>query len=149
MTSISFQNFSQALSDAAGLVPQIGPLIGAIGFFGLEPRVRELASLAVAQSAQAQGCISVHRTIGKAAGLTEAERKGSTEGLTSAELSAINLALETVDRFSETTPEIDSADQHFPPEQIRQLQAIARLVDFNCKLENSMLKRLSPRTARA
>lgn len=128
--------FTRVFSDALGMLPHVRPLVGAIGFFGLEPRVRELAALAVARSGDCPGVVAVHRLIGRAAGLTEQELSGSLAGLTAAERAAVALALGTVSRplaaDGDATAQADAADQHFTPEQIRQLQAVALAVDLDC-----------------
>lgn len=125
--------FTRVFSDALGMLPHTRALVGAIGFFGLEPRVRELAALAVARSGRCPGVVAVHRLIGRAAGLTDQELSGSLDGLTAAERAAVALALGTVSRPPAGAPlQADAADQHFTPEQIRQLQAVALAVDLGC-----------------
>jgi AhpD family alkylhydroperoxidase len=128
--------FSRIFTDALGMLPHARALAEAIGFFGLEPRVRELAALAVARSGDCPGVVAVHRLIGRAAGLTDQELAGSLDGLTAAERAAVALALGTVSRARSTadgTPlQADAADEHFTPEQIRQLQAVALAVDLDC-----------------
>jgi AhpD family alkylhydroperoxidase len=129
---------ARVFSDALGMLPHVGSLVGAIGFFGLEPRVRELAALAVARSGHCPGVVAVHRLIGRAAGLSDQELAGSLDGLTAAERAAVALALGTVSRLEPraggATLQADPADQHFTPEQIRQLQAVALAVDLDCTL---------------
>ena len=117
--------FASVLSNASGLVPHLPHLFEAIGFFGLEPRVREIAALAVARSLGCPTVEGLHRIIGKAAGLTDGERAGHLEGLTAAELSAVALALGTVSRPLNKDLVTEPPDQHYAPEQIRQIQAIA------------------------
>jgi AhpD family alkylhydroperoxidase len=138
-TAIS-AGLARAVSDAAGMVPHVVPLVEAIGFFGLEPRVRELAALAVARAGGCPGVVAVHRLIGRAAGLTAQELAGATDGLTAAERAAIVLALGTVSKgppeglVAGGSAQADAADQHFTSEQIRQIQAVALAVDLDCTL---------------
>ncbi len=121
-------------TDFVGLVPHLGSLLEAIGPFGLEPRVRELAALAVAHDAGSARTLALHRVIGKAAGLTEDERSGSRDELTAAEMSAVALALATVGRPLPEELAVDPSDLHYPPEQIRLLRAVALAVDLDCQL---------------
>ncbi len=123
------------LTDVVGMVPHVVPLFEAVGLFGLEPRVRQLAALAVARSGGCSAVVARHQLIGKAAGLTTAELEGSFDGLTAAELSAVVLALGTVSRpiAPDIADPFDSADHHFTSAEIRQVQAVALAVDIDCK----------------
>ena len=128
---------ARAATQALGIVPHLAPLAAAVGPFGLDPRVRELTALAVAR---AHGCApraTVHRVVGRFAGLTEEERLGETRGLTAAERAAIALGLGTISRPDPELEPAPSADEHFTTEEIEQIRAVALGEDLACQLMSS------------
>ena len=124
---------AQTATEYLGLIPHLLPLVSAIGPFGLEPRLRELAVLAVMEGRGCRACGATHRTIGWLAGLTEPELYGDLSGLTAAERSAVFLALGTVSRLPEDFV-ADQPDHHFTPLQLRQLEAVALAAKAACNL---------------
>lgn len=126
------------VTDGLGLIPHAGPLFCAVGLFGLEPRLRQLVALAVTRAGRCPLVLALHQWIGKAAGLTDHERGGATDGLTAAERSALALALATTG--SPPGDGADPVDQHFTPTQIRQIRAVAMAVDFHCSLAGALTR---------
>ncbi len=118
-------------TELLGVLPHLIPFAGALGPFGLEPRLRELVVLAVIRGRGCPLCEGIHHQLGKAAGLTEPEIEGDWSGLTAAERSALLLALGTVSRLPDDL-EADDPDHHFTSEQIRQIQAVAIAVEARC-----------------
>lgn len=124
----------RVVTDALGLVPHLLPLADSLGMLRLEPRTPVLAALAVVRSGGVSDREVLHRLIGAMAGLTEGECRGDIDGLTRAERSVVILAMGTVGRPPPVHHEADPPDQHFSPEQIRQLQAVALAVDLGCEI---------------
>jgi len=135
---------SEAAGLALGLVPHLGPLVAAVGPFGLDPRLRQLVSLSVCRAHGSSRVAAVHRAIGRLAGVSPHERDGDLTSLTEAERSAIALALGTVSRIEPGFVGAP-ADEHFTGGQIEQLRAVALATDLVCRL--SALSSLRPRRA--
>jgi len=106
---------SEILTDLAGLVPHLIPLAEALGATALDRRVLALAARAVADAR------------------SRSNRAGTFEDLTASERSAIALALGTIGQPLDEDLEVDHADEHFTPQQIRQVQAVALAIDLLCR----------------
>jgi alkylhydroperoxidase family enzyme len=125
---------SQTITEMFDLLPFTPDLLAAVGPFGLEPRLRQLAALAVSRAHACPVNESVHRFVGQLAGLTPRERQGDDDGLTAAERAAITVALGTVDQ-PPTDQKHEAADHYFSSNEIRQLQAVALSVRLGCHWE--------------
>jgi uncharacterized peroxidase-related enzyme len=73
-------NMTKVMANSPAVLQGYLAFSGALAEASLSPKLREQIALAVGQSNQCEYCVSAHSVIGKGAGLTDEEVRGSRRG---------------------------------------------------------------------